>query len=501
MNLLEKLKETSISVVPILLIVFVLNLTVAPVGWPMFVQFVIGGVLIILGLGVFLLGTDIGVLPVGRKVGSALVRRRSLALMLAVGLAVGFLITVAEPDVQVLASQAATVDPAISKLLLVLMIAVGVGFFVAVGFGRVILGVPYRLLLVLFYGAVFLLAYLTAPEYLGIAFDAGGATTGPMTVPFIMALGVGVAAVRTGKNAEQDSFGLVGLASIGPIIAVLAMGVIAKDGVMPAVSHASAAAAERGGIAWHFLRLVPDTIVEIFQALGPLTAMFVVFQVFLIRMPRHQVFRMVIGLLYSFFGLLLFLVGVHGGFMPVGSTIGAMIGGYSGNGVLVPIGLVLGAVVVLAEPAVWVLNAQVEEVSGGHIKKQILLLSLSVGVALAVGIAMLRVVTGMSIWWFLIPGYALALTLTFFCPPMFTAIAFDSGGVASGPMSSTFILSFTIGASTASGGNPVTDAFGVIAMIAMIPLVTIQLLGLVVRWKEKKAAVLRAEEPAKDTQE
>ncbi len=489
MNLFEKPKETGISVAPIMLIVLALSFTIAPIEEALLAKFLAGGLLIILGLGVFLLGTDIGILPVGQDVGSALVHRRSLPLMLAVGFLVGFIITVAEPDVQVLANQVAKVDASIPKNLLIVMIGLGVGFFVSVSFGRIILGFSYRWLLLGFYAVVFILAALTDPAYVAVAFDAGGATTGPMTVPFIMALGVGVAAVRRGKDAEGDSFGLVGLASIGPILAVLAMGIINKGRVAEAPASAGAASGSLG-VLGDFLRLAPETAADAARALGPLAAMFLAFQLLLLKMPPHRVARMAKGLLYSFVGLVLFLVGVNGGFLPAGAAIGARIGAMAGNWVLVPIGLVFGAVVVLAEPAVWVLNNQVEEVSGGAIKKQAMLASLSLGVAAAVGIAMLRVVTGISIWWFLVPGYALALALTFFCPPLFTAIAFDSGGVASGPMSSTFILAFTLGASSAAGGNPLSDAFGVIAMIAMTPLIMIQILGLAFSYEEKKAQAL-----------
>jgi len=495
MNLLTKFKETSISVVPILLIVLVLELTVAPIGATLLAQFFLGGVFIIIGLSVFLLGIDLGVLPVGQKVGATLVYKRNLGLMLAVGFIVGFFITVAEPDVRVLAGQAATVDPSISKTLLVVMISLGVGLFVALGFGRTILGIPYRYLLIVFYIGVFILACLTDPAYLGVGFDAGGATTGPMTVPFIMALGVGVAAVRKGKQAEDDSFGLVGLASIGPIAAVLIMGIINKGQSAPA-SAAVAESVETRGIVASFIHLIPETLADVALALGPLALMVFVFQITLLRMPRHQVARTIKGLIYTFLGLVIFFIGVNGGFLPVGSTIGGIIGAMEHNAVLIPIGFVLGAVVVLAEPAIWVLNNQVEEVSGGYIKKRVMLISLSIGVAVAVALAMLRVVTGMSIWWLLVPGYTLALALTFWSPPLFTAIAFDSGGVASGPMSSTFILSFTLGASSAAGGNPITDAFGVIAMIAMTPLIAIQILGLIFKHKEKKTAVPHSGEAA-----
>ncbi|GKG93611.1 DUF1538 domain-containing protein [uncultured Desulfovibrio sp.] len=483
MVLLEKIKESAISVIPVMLVVCLLHFTAAPLGDALG-EFLVGGVLLILGLSVFLLGADIGVLPVGQKAGSALTSRRNLPLLLGAGFVIGFFITVAEPDVHVLAQQVSAVDPGLSRPLLVLMIAVGVGLFVAIALGRIILQVSLRLLLLLFYLLLFGCAALTSSAFLGVAFDAGGATTGPMTVPFIMALGVGVAAVRGGRG-KDDSFGLIGLASIGPVLSVLILGMLhhGRTGDVPEAIEAQAST-----LLGHFLALVPEVAGEVGMALGPLVGLFVIFRIFLLRLTRYQTIRMAVGLVYTFLGLVCFFVGVKGGFIPAGRELGGILAQHDFRYFLILAGVVLGALAVCAEPAVWVLNAQVEEVSGGHIKRTVMLVSLCIGVAAAVGMAMLRVVTGMSIWWFLIPGYVLALGLTLFCPRMFTAIAFDSGGVASGPMASTFILAFTLGASHSLGGNPITDAFGVIAMIAMTPLITIQVLGILVDRREKAAA-------------
>ncbi len=483
MNLIGKIKETGLSVFPIILIVLLLKFTWAPITWTEFFQFFLGGIMIVLGLGVFLLGTDIGIVPVGHDIGSRLVRIRKFPVILLIGFFIGFLITVAEPDVQVLANQVARVDGSISGFWLVTVIGLGVGLFVALGFARTFLRVPYHFILLFFYGIVFLLAGASEQRFLGIAFDAGGATTGPMTVPFIIALGLGVAAVRKSGNQEQESFGMVGLASIGPILAVLLLGFFAS-GPSSAPQADSPIAT---GLLGSFTRILPEVILEVTRALGPLAGMFLLFQLFLLRMSPRQIQRTIIGLVYAFFGLVMFLVGVNGGFLPVGSALGAHIGGIANNGILIPIGLVLGALVVLAEPAVWILNQQIEEVSGGHIRKRFMLVSLSAGVAFAVGLAMLRVVTGINIWWLLGPGYALALFMTFFCPPVFTAIAFDSGGVASGPMASTFILSFTMGASATASGGSFSSAFGVIAMIAMTPLITIQGMGMLLTYKLRRA--------------
>jgi len=482
-NLLGKFRETGLSVFPIILVVLFLKFTWAPIAWSGFLQFLLGGILIVLGLSVFLHGTDLGIVPVGHNVGGRLVRVRRFPLILLIGFVIGLLITVAEPDVQVLASQVSRVDGSISGFWLVTVIGLGVGFFVALGFARTFLRVPYHFILLFFYGIVFSLAAVSEYRFLGIAFDAGGATTGPMTVPFIIALGLGVAAVRKSGNQEQESFGMVGMASIGPILAVLILGFTASG----SPEAPPAAAPSSVGLSGSFTGVLPKVLLEVVRALGPLAGMFLLFQLFLLRMSPRQIQRTVIGLVYAFVGLVLFLVGVNGGFLPVGSALGAHVGGLPDNGILIPIGLVLGALVVLAEPAVWILNQQIEEVSGGHIRKRFMLLSLSAGVAFAVGLAMLRVVTGVSLWWLLGPGYALALLMTFFCPPVFTAIAFDSGGVASGPMASTFILSFAMGASAAAGDGSFSTAFGVIAMIAMTPLITIQGMGMLLTYKLKRA--------------
>lgn len=487
MIFLEKLRESAISVLPIMALVGLLHLAVAPLG-ALFPPFLLGGVLIIIGLSFFLVGADIGVLPMGQRAGSALVHKRNLPLLLGAGFIIGFIITVAEPDVQVLAAQVMDVAPSISARNLVFMIAAGVGLFVSLALLRVIFQFSLRVLLLLFYALLFVCAALSSPEFLGVGFDAGGATTGPMTVPFILALGMGVAAVR-GGNAENDSFGFIGLASIGPIMAVLLMGMLSSGtGELPAESVDSAG--ESLSLLAAFLNLVPEVLHEVLVALGPLFLLFAVFQLTLVRMPSQQLLRLIMGLIYTFLGLVLFFLGVKGGFMPAGRELGALIAGTQPSALFISAGVLFGALVVCAEPAVWVLTVQVEEISGGSIRRSLMLAALSLGVACAVGMAMFRILNGISLWYFLIPGYLLSFGLMRFCPPLFTAIAFDSGGVASGPMASTFILAFALGASNALGGNPILDAFGVIALIAMTPLIAIQALGILVTRAENKTLAL-----------
>ena len=371
------------------------------------------------------------------------------------------------------------------------MIAVGVGAFLVIGALKSILQLPLSLLLIVFYALVFLICAFIDPGYTGVAFDASGATTGPITVPFVMALGIGVAAAARKTGGDDSGFGLVGLASIGPIFAVAAMGMMSsglKYGASDAAAEAGLPLLER------FVHLLPDVSREISMALMPLVGIFILFQITLLRLPFQQVKRMLFGMGYTFIGLIIFMTGVKGGFSEAGQALGVALGGLMGGWALLPVGLLLGAVVVCAEPAVWVLTAQVEDISGGYIRRSIMMATLSLSIALAVALGMLRVVTGLSIWWTLLPGFALSLGLSRLCPPLFTAIAFDSGGVASGPMSATFVLSLTLGASRAVGGNPTTDAFGMIAMIAMAPLVTIQVLGLIFKHLESKAKAKRARE-------
>ena len=500
MNIFQKLKETISSVLPIMVIVLLLGVTIAPLGWALIGRFLVGGVLVILGLTVFLLGIDIGVIPIGERSGAALAGKRNLSLLLIAAFLIGFIVTVAEPDVQVLADQVCDIEPAVQKWGLILMIAAGIGLFVSLGILRTVLSLPLNVLLLVAYGVVFVLAAFSPAEFQGVAFDSGGATTGPMTVPFIMALGVGVAAVRAKTDAKDasssdDSFGLTGIASIGPIAAVCLYGIILArtahgDGAQVAESAAQTESTASGLLV--FLYLLPKITQEVVSALLPLLAMAVFFQITLIKMPPFQVIRMVRGFVFSFVGLVIFLTGANGGFMPAGERLGAVLGALAAASPLwsvlfVAVGFAFGAVVVIAEPAVWVLTDQVESVSGGTIKRRVMLVALSAGVATSIGLSMVRVLTGFSLWYVLVPGYAVSLVLAFFCPKLFTGIAFDSGGVASGTMTSTFILSFTLGASAASGGNPAVDAFGVIALVAMTPLIAIQILGMVFKVKNERA--------------
>ena len=425
--------------------------------------------------------------PVGEKIGTRIANSRNLGIVLLLCFLLGFIITISEPDLQVLAEQV----PSVPNAVLILAVAVGVGFFLMIAMLRMLFSKTLRSLLILFYFLVFVLAFFVQDDFLAVAFDSGGVTTGPMTVPFIMALGVGFAAVRSDKHAEDDSFGLVSLCSIGPILAVLLLGLLYHPESTGYAGSEIPVIRDSVELWRYFAAGLPKYIEEIAVSLLPIILFFAVFQMISLKMRGRPLKKIVIGMVYTYVGLVLFLTGVNVGFMPAGNYLGAMIAGLSYRWVLIPIGMVIGYFIVKAEPAVYVLKEQVEEITSGAISGEAMGLSLSLGVSVSIGLAMIRVLTGISIFWFILPGYLIALALSFFVPKIFTAIAFDSGGVASGPMTATFLLPFAMGACEAVGGNIVQDAFGVVAMVAMTPLITIQIMGAVYKYRFAHA---RAEE-------
>ena len=475
----EKLQESLAAVLPILAIVLILSFTIAPLPTSVLMAFLFGAVLLVVGMMFFSLGAELAMSPMGERVGACITKTRRVGIMLTLGFLLGFLITISEPDLQVLANQV----QAVPNMVLIVTVAVGVGLFLCFAMLRMLLSVPLNTMLVGFYIVVFVLAMFVPKDFLAVAFDSGGVTTGPMTVPFIMAMGVGVSAIRSDRHSANDSFGLVALCSIGPILAVLILSLIFRpDGgsytavVIPEIGDSAAL--------WQlFFVAFPTYFKEIAVSLLPIAAFFAVFDLVSLHLERKQLIRIGVGLAYTYLGLVIFLTGVNVGFMPAGNYLGSVIAGLSCNWIIIPIGMLIGYFIVMAEPAVYVLMRQVEELTDGAIPGSAMKHSLSIGVAVSVGLAMIRVLTGISIFYLLVPGYAVAIVLSFFVPKLFTAIAFDSGGVASGPMATTFLLPFAMGACSAVGGNIVTDAFGVVAMVAMTPLIIIQLIGLAYKFK------------------
>ncbi|MGN0985241.1 MAG: DUF1538 domain-containing protein [Candidatus Enterenecus sp.] len=482
--LLEKIGESLAAVLPITAIVLVISVTIAPLTPGTLVLFLFGALLLVLGMGLFTLGVDMSMIPMGDGIGVQISKAKRIGLPLLVCFILGVVVTVAEPDLQVLADQLPSVD----NMTLILAVAVGVGFFLVVAQVRMLLNIPLSYTLLFFYAIVFILSIFVPDSFIPAAFDSGGVTTGPITVPFIMALGIGMAAIRSDKNSSSDSFGLISLCSIGPILSVMILGIVTPDLDAAYTPVTIPEVATTRDAARVFVEEIPAYVAEVAMALLPIIILFALFQLIFRRFQRHQLGRILVGLVYTYVGLVLFLVGVNVGFMPAGATIGAGIATGGTQWLLVPIGALVGYFIVRAEPAVQVLARQVEEISNGSITQKAINHALSIGIALSVGLAMVRILTGISILWFLVPGYAVALGLTFFVPQMFTGVAFDSGGVASGPMTTTFLLPLAMGACEALGGNILTDAFGIVALVAMTPLLTIQLLGLYSKLKARSAA-------------
>lgn len=490
--LLDKFKEVIYSILPITIIVIILNFTFVPLGLPTLIRFLAGAFMIIVGLTIFLIGIDLGVTPVGKLMGSSLAKSKKLLIIAGAGLLLGFVVSIAEPDLQILAGQVDAVTAgAITKWLLVVVVSAGIGLLLAAGLLRILFNVPlYKILTVLYILILILALFSSSPIFLGIAFDASGATTGALTVPFVLALALGISALKKdSKASEKDSFGLVGIVSAGAIMAVLFMGIIVRPGELTGILEDSTY--QTDSILEPFLSKIPKLALESAIALLPLIVMFIIFQFASFKMKKRQFMDIMKGFIYTFVGLTLFLTGVNAGFMDVGTTVGYKISSIGSGPLLVGIGFILGLVTILAEPAVYVLTHQIEDVTSGYVNRKLVMIALCLGIGAAVGLSMLRIVVpGIKLWHYLLPGYIISITLSFFAPKLFVGIAFDSGGVASGPMTATFILAFAQGAADAvESADVLIDGFGMISMVALMPIIALQILGLVYKARSHKGGL------------
>ncbi len=486
-KLREKTMESLSAVLPITGIVLLISIFLVPMELGSLVMFVVGAIMLILGMGFFQLGAEMSMTPIGEGIGVQISRTRKVLVVLLIGFVMGAIITISEPDLQVLAEQV----PSVPNRVLILTVAVGVGLFLALAIVRIKFQIDLSKMLINLYGLLIGASFLVPKEFMAVAFDSGGVTTGPMTVPFIMAMGIGLASRRTDKNSASDSFGLVALSSIGPILAVLVLGCFYKPTEAVYSLGDVATVVTTRDVVRVFGGSIPIYAREVLVSLLPIAAVFVIFQLLTRRYQRRQLKRIAVGLVYTYAGLVLFLCGVNVGFAPVGSFLGKELASLVFNWILIPIGMLIGYYIVKAEPAIQVLNHQVENVTDGAVSVKAMNRCMSIGVAISVGLAMMRVLTGLPIGWIIIPGYLIALVLSRFVPKIFVGIAFDSGGVASGPMTSTFLLPLSIGTCQAIGGNLMTDAFGVVALVALTPLIAIQIMGIVYQVKisamQKKA--------------
>lgn len=478
-KLREKTLESLSAVLPITGIVLLISILLVPLELGSVVMFVVGAVMLIFGMGFFQLGAEMSMTPIGEGIGVQISKTRRIAMVLAIGFIMGAIITISEPDLQVLAQQV----PSVPNHVLILTVAVGVGIFLALAIIRIKFQLDLSKMLIVFYLVLIVVSFFVPKDFLAVAFDSGGVTTGPMTVPFIMAMGVGLASVRNDKNSASDSFGLVALSSVGPILAVLILGCFFRPTEAVYAAAEVAAVETTRDVVKVFGLGFPVYGKEVLVSLLPVGAVFAVFQLLTHRYRKRQIKRISVGIVYTYVGLILFLCGVNIGFAPIGSFLGEELASLPFKWVLVPIGMLIGYYIVKAEPAIQVLNHQVENVTGGAISVRAMNRCMSIGVSVSVGLAMMRVLTGTPIQWIVIPGYIIALVMSAFVPRMFVGIAFDSGGVASGPMTSTFLLPLSIGTCRALGGNLMTDAFGVVALVALTPLIAIQIMGIVYKVK------------------
>ena len=489
--IISKFKEVLFSVLPITAIVIILNFTLTPIDTTLFLRFLIGAALIIIGLTIFLIGVDVGITPIGNNMGASIVRPNKIWIVVIAGLLLGFFISIAEPDLYILAGQVdAVTSGLITKISIVAVVSIGIAIMLSNGLTRIVYNVPLYKILTVLYGIILVLAVFTPREFIAIAFDASGATTGALTVPFVLALAIGVSKLKKdSKSSEKDSFGLVAIASTGAIIAVMIMSIVSKtDRITGSLDTAQTAS---DSIIQPFIEKLPHLASEIIIALTPIIAVFLIFQKISFKLSKSQFRKILFGMLFTFIGLVLFLLGVNAGFMEVGSVVGYKLASMDSYVYLIVVGFVLGLVTILAEPAVYVLTHQIEDVTSGYVKRKVVMATLAVGVALAVALSIVRIIVPeIQLWHYLLPGYIISIALMYFVPKLFVGIAFDSGGVASGPMTATFILAFTQGAAERiETANVLIDGFGVIAMVAMTPLIALQVLGLFFKIRSKRGGL------------
>ena len=481
MNLFkDKIMESLKSVLPIALIVLFLSATFVPLPIGDLLLFVIGVVCLIIGMSLFTSGAEMSMQPLGTKIGSTIGASKKVWIAAFVGFIIGIVVTISEPDLVILADQ---VGDNIDNMLLILTVSVGVGIFLMIAVMRIIFGWNLKYIMIVFYAAALILSFFLPEGFKTLAFDSGGVTTGPMTVPFIMSIGAGVSAAKAGADNRDDSFGITGLCSIGPIIAVMVLGIVTQvEGEGPPPTEIVELETSRDAV-MTYLHGLGEHIPDVAIALLPTFAFGVLFQIITRAFNKLQLIRLLIGIVYVFVGLTVFLTGASVGFVPTGTAIGTVLAGYHYGIPLIPVSILLGYFIVKAEPSVYVLNKLVENMSAGAISGKTVGFGLSIGVAAALGLSALRIITGLNIMWILIPGYAIALGLSFLVPRIFVGISFDSGGVASGTMMSAFVLPLCSGACLTLGGNVMTDAFGCVALVAMAPIISIQLCGLAYKLK------------------
>lgn len=481
MNLLaEKTKDVARTLMPVVILVLLLCFTLVDVESNVFTRFLVGSVMLLIGLSIFLWGVDLAMNPIGEHMSREIATSRTFLKLAILSFLLGFLITVAEPDMLVLGSQIEAASGGVmSASVIVYMVSIGVGVLISLGVFRLLGDMPLNRFMMITYGVIFILAIFVSEEFLAIAFDSSGATTGALTTPFILAISLGLSIIKGGRHSEENAFGLVGIMSAGPILAVMLLSVLTGQKNIQS-SEVEFIVSE--GVLGPIMDVLPTIFVESIIALLPITILFFIFNFTKFKLSKDELSRIIKGLLLTLVGLVLFLTAAASGFMDMGRVIGMELAGMN-KWLLIGIGFLMGLIVVLVEPAVHVLGQQIEEVTGGHIPLNLIRITLSIGVGLAIALSMVRIVVPeVKLWYFIIPGFAMAIVLSFVSEPVFVGIAYDAGGVASGPMTATFVLAFAQGAaSVIESADVMIDGFGVIAMVAMAPVFSLMVLGTLFR--------------------
>lgn len=483
---------------PVTLIVLILHFTLTPLDPVVLFRFIIGSLFIIIGLSIFLLGVDVGITPIGQIMGSAITKSNKIWIVVVAGIGLGFFISIAEPDLHILAGQIELVTSGnITKFVIVVVVSIGIALLLAIGLARIVYNIPLYRMLTILYLIIFGLAIFTSPEFLAISFDSSGATTGALTVPFMLALALGVSSLkRDSKASEKDSFGLVAVVSAGAIISVMIMSIITKQEKITGRLETHADSSD--SVFLPFLQKLPVIAGEIILALLPILLIYIIFNRISFKLNRRVFHRNLMGVFLTFVGLVLFLLGVNAGFMDAGAIVGYTLAALDQKAYIIIVALVLGLVVILAEPAVYVLTRQVEDVTSGYVSRRAVLISLSLGVGAAVSLSIVRIlIPEVELWHYLLPGYVISILLMYVVPKLFVGIAFDAGGVASGPMTATFILAFAQGAAESiDGADVLVDGFGIIALVAMTPIIALQIMGFIFKLKSAKEGVSQDDDRA-----
>ncbi|MDR1906151.1 MAG: DUF1538 domain-containing protein [Clostridiales bacterium] len=483
MRFLRSLKEVFISSLPLLAVMIVVCVFVNKMPNSELLKLFIGYVLVVIGQTLFLVGLDSSIMPIGKLVGGSLSKLKKTAYIVLFGFLFGLLATIAEPALAVLGIQVNYINDAIDKTIFVWALGAGVGVAVAAAMYRVIKNINIKIVFGLFYILVFIMVFFVPVQYRALAFDGSGATTGDVSVPFILALGLGVSATMSKAKTNDESFGIIGVASIGPILAVFLYGLIIGD---TGAANQNGYNAGGGKALWE---IVTGNFGDVAMAIIPVIAIFFIFQLAFIKLPRRQLGRILIASMVVYIGLHIFLTGVDYGFALAGQHIGETFMSESAEWMkwlLLPVGFILGFAITLSEPAVTVLGEQVESITNGYIKKITMRLTLAAGIGVAALLSLLKILTNIDIIWFLMPLYAGALILMIFTSKLFVGLAFDSGGVTGGAITSAFLTPLTLGVSQALGQDVLTSGFGMIAFISVTPLLAVQTFGIVYSWKLKK---------------